>query len=88
MQTFFDKLNPRRSVLKRTRGRPDLPALVIYIENIGGQAKRKVLDEQGGEHLIDDSLLQSQYKLVTGAQGKELVTKHWPHLKEASKPGA
>jgi hypothetical protein len=84
--TFFDKMQTRRSVLKRTRSRQDLPQVVLYVEGVAGQPRRKVLDTEGKEHIIDDSVLQSQYKLVTGSQGKELIEQHWPHAREAQKP--
>ena len=87
MQGFLDKIQTRRTVLKRTRSRADLPVLVFYIEPVAGQPKRRVLDSDGQEHVIDDAVLQSQYKLVTGAQGKELIDKHWAKEKPpAQKP--
>lgn len=80
MQSFLDRMQTRRSVLKRTRGRPDLPALVLYLETVSGQPKRRVVDAEGKEHVLDESVLQSQYKLVTGAQAKDLHARHWPNL--------
>jgi hypothetical protein len=86
MATMLDKMQTKRTVLKRTRSRADLPALVLYLETVSGQPKRRVLDADGKEHLIDESVLQSQYKLVTGPQAKDLIDKHWPSAKESAKP--
>jgi hypothetical protein len=88
MATLLDKMQTRKTVLKRTRTRPDLPSLVLYLETVSGQPKRRVLDAEGKEHLLDESVLQSQYKLVTGAQAKELIDKHWPKARPAVKPAS
>lgn len=77
MADFFSKLRARRSVLKRTRDRADLPGAVLYLEWIGGEAKRKVLDTDGNEHTLADVVLQSNYKVVNRPQAKELIAKHW-----------
>lgn len=82
MATLLDKMQTRKTVLKRTRTRADLPALVLYLETVSGQPKRRVLDSEGKEHVIDESVLQSQYRLVSGGQAKELIDKHWPHQKQ------
>jgi len=87
MATMLEKMQTRRTVLKRTRPRADLPALALYVETVAGQPKRKVLDTDGKEHVLDETLLQSQYKLVTGPQAKELIDQHWPKAKEEPKKG-
>ena len=87
MATMLEKMQIRRTVLKRTRPRADLPALALYVETVAGQTKRKVLDTEGKEHVIDETLLQSQYKVVTGPQAKELIDQHWPKAKEEPKKG-
>ena len=85
MATMLDKMQTKRTVLKRTRPRHDLPALVLYLESVAGQPKRKVVDADGKEHELEEAVLQSQYKLVTGPQAAELIDKHWPKLKEPPK---
>ena len=85
MATMLDKMQTRRTVLKRTRPRADLPALALYVETVSGQPKRKVLDTEGKEHVIEETLLQSQYKVVTGPQAKDLIDQHWPKAKEELK---
>ena len=74
---FFSKLRIQKSVLKRTRKRDDLPREALYIEWLAGEGKRKVLDTRGKEHLITDKVLQSNFKLATGADAKKLIATHW-----------
>jgi len=73
-------MHVKRSVLKRTRNSSDLPALVLYVDMVAGQTKRRVVDSDGNEHVIDETVLQSHYKLVTWTQAKELLGKYWPKL--------
>lgn len=74
----LDKLKANKSVLKRTKPAKGLPKLVLYTEWLAGERRRKVLDEEGSEHQLDDDAVISNYKLVTGPQGKALIEKHWP----------
>lgn len=77
MSDFLKALQARRSVLKRTKPKADLPALALYMEALSGEMKRRVLDEQGGEHLITDKMIQSYYRVLPGSQAKELIAQHW-----------
>jgi hypothetical protein len=88
MQSFLDKMQTKRTVLKRTKSRAELPALVLYLETVAGQPKRRVLDTEGKEHEIEETVLQSTYKLVTGAQAKELHAQHWPKVTPPKAPAA
>lgn len=75
----FDKLRARRSVLKRTNSnRKELPKLVLYLEWLGGTSQRKVMDSEQNEHVLDDKIVQSYYKLVSGSEAKDLLAQHWP----------
>ena len=47
MSEFFDKARARRTVFKRTRKRDDLPPAVLYLEWLGSENKRRVLDAEG-----------------------------------------
>lgn len=84
MNDFLTKARARRSVLKRTSGPTDLPSPILYMEWLSGEAKRRVLDTAGKEHLLTDNVLQSNYKLVTGSQAKTLIDEHWPKVNEAA----
>ena len=64
MSEFFDRLRMRRSVLKRTTRRKDLPEAVLYLEWLGGEMSRKVMDPEGNKQVITDHLLESNFKLV------------------------
>ena len=77
MADFFDRLRVRKSVLKRTTKRKELPEVVLYLEWLGGEARRRVLDAEGGEHVLTDDVVQSNYKLVSNAQAKKLIATHW-----------
>jgi hypothetical protein len=79
----LDKLKANKSVLKRTKPGKGLPKLVLYVEWLAGERRRKVLDEEGAVHQIDDAAMISHYKLVTGSQGKELIEKHWAKSAES-----
>jgi hypothetical protein len=70
MQDFLSKARARRSVMKKTRGPASLPSPVLYMEWLSGEMK----------HLLLDATLQSNYKLLTGPQAKELLAKHWPQM--------
>lgn len=85
MNDFLSKARAMRSVLKKTRTRSDLPSPVLYVEWLSGENKRRVLDTAGTEHRITDAVLQSNYKLVTGGQAKELIAEHW--AKQAAAAG-
>lgn len=74
---FFDRLRARRSVLKRTRKRDDLPEAVLYLEWVGGEGARRLLDPEGKEHVLPDAVVQSNYKSATKAEGKKLIEKYW-----------
>lgn len=78
MKDAFSNLRVKRSVLKRTRSRADLPAVVLYLGPLAGQMKQKVMTPEGGEQELTDGVLASYYKLVTGSKGKELLEEHWP----------
>jgi hypothetical protein len=80
MQDFLSKARARRSVMKKTRGPASLPSPVLYMEWLSGEMKRRVLDVKGVDHLLLDATLQSNYKLLTGPQAKELLAKHWPQM--------
>ncbi len=82
MSDFFKNLQARRTVLKRTKVKPELPAVVLYIETLGGEMKRRVLDTKGGEHLINDKVMQSYYRVLPGSQAKELIAQHWASVSE------
>lgn len=77
MQDYLSKARAHRSVFKKTRGRSDLPSPVLYLAWLSGDSKRRVLDTEGHEHDLQDGVLQSNYKLMTGAQAKELIAAHW-----------
>lgn len=77
MDDFFSKLRARRSVLTRTRKRTELPTAVLYLEWVGGEAKRKLLDPEGNEHTLSDTVIQSNYKVASKSQAKALIEKHW-----------
>lgn len=82
MNDFLSKARANRSVLKRTSGSAQLPSPVLYVEWLSGEMKRKVLDKEGKEHMLADKVLMSSYKLVTGAQAKDLIAEHWPKALE------
>ena len=74
----FPKVRAKRTVFKRTRSRPELPVLVLYIEQVAGEAKRRVKDIDGNEHLIADTVLQSHFRMVSKTQATALIAEHWP----------
>jgi len=81
MSTFFDKLKPRRSVLKRTKVRPDLPKLLLYTDWLPGKHQRRLLDIEGNPHELDDNIVESYYKLSKGSESTKLIDDHWPDQK-------
>lgn len=85
MSDFFTKLQARRTVLKRTTKRKDMPSEVLYVGMLQGQKARQVLDMEGNEHAIDDLSLQSNYKLEKGSKTKTLIETHWKE--HVAKPG-
>ena len=84
MKNFLEKLRANRTVLKRTKNIPGLPKLAIYVEWLSGQFKRRVIDELGQSYDIDDNIMQSAYKMVTGGQARVLIGKYWSALQQAA----
>lgn len=80
MADILAKARAGRSVLKRTTATQGakLPTLVLYMEWLAGENKRRVLDTEGAEHRIPDRVIESSYRLLTGTQAQELIEKHWP----------
>lgn len=80
MADILSKARAGRSVLKRTNAKQgnELPSMVLYMEWLAGESKRRVLDVEGKEHRIPDRIIESSYKLMTGAQAQEAIEKHWP----------
>ena len=74
---FLEKLRPYKSVVRRTRPQKDLPEELLYIDWLGGEGKRKLLDLQGNEHTLTDKVIQSNYKMATGSYAKKLIKEHW-----------
>lgn len=74
---FFSRLRIRKSVLKRTTKRKELPEAVLYVEWLSGEARRRVLDAERKEHVLTDDVVQSNYKLVSNAVAKKLIESHW-----------
>jgi hypothetical protein len=66
--------------LKRTTSTQggELPRLVLYVEWLAGENKRRVVDTEGKEHRLNDRIVESSYRLVTGGQAEELLAEHWP----------
>ena len=77
MTDFFGNVRARRTVFKRTRPGPDLPAAALYLEWLSRERKRKVLDPDGAEHLLADTVIQSHYKIVSKSESKKLIEAHW-----------
>ncbi len=84
MADILAKARAGRTVLKRTTATQGakLPALVLYMEWLAGENKRRVLDTDGNEHRLNDKIVESSYRLVTGGQAQELIEKHWPKALE------
>ncbi len=82
--SFFDRLRSRRSVLKRTRKRDDLPEVVLYLEWIGGEAKRRVMAPDGSEHVFADAVIESNYKSASKQEAEKLIEAYWK--KEIAQP--
>lgn len=77
MNDMLQKLRPRRTVLKRTTKKADLPEAALYIEWLGGEMSRKLLDTAKKEHILSDQLLLSNYKVVGGTEAEKLIGEHW-----------
>ncbi len=80
MADILAKARAGRTVLKRTT-QPHgikLPSLVLYMEWLAGENKRRVIDTEGAEHRLHDKVVESSYRLVTGGQAEELLNQHWP----------
>ncbi len=87
MTEFFDKVRARRTVFKRTRKRDELPSAVLYVEWLGSENKRRVIDPEGNEHELTDKLIESNYKIVGKAEAKKLIEAHWKkHAAEKKEP--
>jgi hypothetical protein len=86
MSDFFSKMRSRRTVLVRTRKRPDLPETLLYVGGSGGDGKRTVLDPAGKEQRLAEAVLQSHYRLATGSDAEKLIADQWP--KEVTAPQA
>jgi hypothetical protein len=83
MADILGKARAGRTVLKRTNTQQaNMPKLVLYLEWLAGENKRRVLDTENKEHRIDDRTIESSYRLVTGNQAQELMEKHWPKYLE------
>ena len=76
-RTYFDKLRARKTVLKRTKKSDTLPDMVFYLEWLGSTGKRRVLDLDGAEHVLDDRVVETHYKLMTGKKAKAMIAEHW-----------
>ncbi len=77
MADFFSRLRVRRSVLKRTTKRKDLPPAVLYLEWLSGENSRRVMGPDGQAHVFTDDLLQSHFKLVSNTEAQRLIEAHW-----------
>ena len=77
MTDMLQKLRPRRTVLIRTTKKTDLPESVLYVEWLGGEMSRKVLDAEHKEHVLTDQILLSNYKISGGPEAETLIAKHW-----------
>jgi len=77
MQDFMSKARPMRSVLQRTRARGELPALVLYVEWLSGERRGASSTRPARRTSWTDRVVQSHYRLVTGAQAREHIAKHW-----------
>ena len=77
MADFFDKARARRTVFKRTGKSKNLPSAVLYLEWLGSEGKRKVLDTERQEHTLTDTVIQSNYKFVGKSEAKKLIEAHW-----------
>ncbi|MBT6179191.1 MAG: hypothetical protein HOI23_18245 [Deltaproteobacteria bacterium] len=74
---FLEKLRPYKSVVRRTRAKAELPEELLFADWLGGEGARKMIDVQGNEHILTDKVLQSNYKMATGAYAKKLIKEHW-----------
>lgn len=77
MTDILQKLRPRRTVLKRTTKKAELPEAALYLEWLGGEMSRKVVDTAKKEHILSDQLLLSNYKIASSAEAEKLIAEHW-----------
>ncbi|MBI5511066.1 MAG: hypothetical protein HY903_20075 [Deltaproteobacteria bacterium] len=77
MADMLGKLRPRRTVLIRTTKKADLPEAALYVEWLGGEMSRKVLDAEHKEHVVTDQILLSNYKIAGGPEAEKLIATHW-----------
>jgi len=86
MPGMLDKLRPRRTVLIRTTKKDDLPEAALYIEWMGGEMSRKLVDSHHKEHVVTDQVILSNFKIASGPEAEKLVAAHWkkdqPHKVE------
>ena len=74
---FFRNMRPKKSVLKRTRPKPELPPYVLYLGELVGQNQRRVIGTTGEEKVLPDKIVESNYKLVSGPEAEALLQEHW-----------
>jgi hypothetical protein len=74
---FFRNIRAKKSVLRRTRPRPELPQYVLYLGELVGQNQRRVVGPAGEEKILSDKVVESNYKLVSGPEAEDLVKAHW-----------
>jgi hypothetical protein len=77
MVGMLEKLRPRRTVLIRTTNKADLPESALYVEWLGGEMCRKLLDVAHKEHILTDQILLSNYKIAGGPEAEKLIAEHW-----------
>ncbi len=77
MAGILDKLRPRRTVLIRTTKKTDLPETALYVEWLGGEMSRKLLDAAHKEHVVSDQDLLSNFKIASGPEAEKLIAEHW-----------
>ncbi len=77
MPGMLDKLRPRRTVLIRTTKKADLPEAALYIEWLGGEMSRKLLDAAHKEFVVSDQDLLSNFKIASGPEAEKLIGEHW-----------
>ena len=74
---MMDKLRPRRTVLIRTTKKAELPEAALYVEWLGGEMSRKLVDAAHKEHVLSDQLILSNYKIAGGVEADKLINEHW-----------
>ena len=55
----------------------DLPEAALYVEWLGGEMSRKLIDAAHKEHVVTDQLVLSNFKIASGAEAEELIAEHW-----------